>query len=196
MIVRPLDKPLAATLRQVHPGHDRLAGARLVAQEKAQPRLREHVSVDGFVLVRVRLKGRVASTADLMRGTACCIHRPHKPVRARSGLPPRSLDDTSPASSWEGLRRDALGVAVVVYHEEFHGTVGRPVRIANGDERTRMPELATLGRQVHRHLSPSRGQLLSPGAGIGHLVVIILHPASDDSWQVHETGDGKRPLVV
>jgi hypothetical protein len=41
-------------LTEVHPGHDRLAGTRLIGQKEAKEWLRKHCPVDSVGLVRVR----------------------------------------------------------------------------------------------------------------------------------------------
>src|SRR5581483_7132009 len=52
-----LYQALTPPFDQIHPGHNRLAGAGLVGEEKPQPRLRHHVLEDRFVLMGEGFQG-------------------------------------------------------------------------------------------------------------------------------------------
>ncbi len=139
-------QPAPMALSQIHPGHDRLAGPRLVSQEKAQPRLWQHRPEHRAVLVRIRPQraGGEHGRTDTRNGPS---HPPAPqtgqcPVRAATTVIGRNQADCQlgmrEIPAMHGVVRqlnDAPGAALVVLD-------GRDQR----HEFTIDPELRALGQ--------------------------------------------------
>ncbi len=154
-----LDQAQPLHLPDIETGHDRLAGARLVGEQEAQQRLRQHRAVHGRGLVGIRLQRRGR------HGTRLCVRgRRVHPLGPHGGQHPGRV-----GSAITDQRAHGLGVSGRQVH------LVPTVLVVDKDEIPRTRLVARKGKADGSELGHSGGPDSHSLSAFEHHLVVRLH---------------------
>ena len=110
------------------------------------------------------LSGRVASTAERIRGTACCIHRPHSPGKGALRVATTVVGGDDRCRHLIRRQQEPLRGARGVDDEQLDDTIAGLLGIAHRHQRSADIELlAPLRKETHRVTGPHLPDALVKG---------------------------------